>query len=93
MRRIVSAESALNTTISTWPGRPCRSAANRAFSGLATALGLAPSTVSEHLAGLLAAGVVHRRRAGRRVLYGLEPAGTALVRLLGEDSARTEFVS
>ncbi len=61
--------------------------------GLATALGLAPSTVSEHLAGLLAAGVVHRRRAGRRVLYGLEPAGLALVKLLGEDSARTEFVS
>ncbi|MBL7256069.1 ArsR/SmtB family transcription factor [Paractinoplanes lichenicola] len=61
--------------------------------GLATALGLAPSTISEHLAGLLAAGVVHRRRAGRRVLYGLEPAGTALVTLLGEDSARTEFVS
>nr|WP_221376584.1 ArsR family transcriptional regulator [Actinoplanes polyasparticus] len=61
--------------------------------GLSTALGLAPSTVSEHLAGLLAAGVVHRRRVGRRVLYGLEPAGTALVTLLGEDSARTEFVS
>ncbi|MCO8277189.1 winged helix-turn-helix domain-containing protein [Actinoplanes sp. TRM 88003] len=61
--------------------------------GLSTALGLAPSTVSEHLAGLLAAGVVHRRRAGRRVLYGLEPAGTALVTLIGEDSARTEFVS
>ncbi|MBU2669710.1 winged helix-turn-helix domain-containing protein [Actinoplanes bogorensis] len=61
--------------------------------GLATTLGLAPSTISEHLGGLLAAGVVHRRRAGRRVLYGLEPAGTALVTLLGEDSARTEFVS
>jgi DNA-binding transcriptional ArsR family regulator len=60
--------------------------------GLATALGLAPSTVSEHLSGLQAAGVVHRRRAGRRVLYGLEPAGIALVNLLG-DSARTEFVS
>ncbi|WP_250009090.1 helix-turn-helix domain-containing protein [Actinoplanes sp. M2I2] len=60
---------------------------------LSTALGLAPSTISEHLAGLLAAGVVHRRRAGRRVLYQLEPAGTALVTLLGEDSARTEFVS
>lgn len=50
--------------------------------GLATMLGLAPSTVSEHLAGLQAAGVVHRRRAGRRVLYGLEPAGTALINLL-----------
>jgi DNA-binding transcriptional ArsR family regulator len=61
--------------------------------GLATALGLAPSTVSEHLAGLQAAGVVHRRRAGRRVLYGLEPAGTALVSLLADDSGRAEFVS
>ncbi|GIF26479.1 DNA-binding transcriptional ArsR family regulator [Actinoplanes tereljensis] len=61
--------------------------------GLATALGLAPSTVSEHLAGLQAAGVVHRRRAGRRVLYGLEPAGIALVNLLGGDSAGAEFVS
>ncbi|WP_433301853.1 ArsR/SmtB family transcription factor [Actinoplanes sp. CA-030573] len=60
---------------------------------LATALGLAPSTVSEHLTSLLAAGVIHRRRAGRRVLYGLEPAGTALVGLLGDDSAATEFVS
>ncbi|HEX5203559.1 ArsR/SmtB family transcription factor [Paractinoplanes rhizophilus] len=61
--------------------------------GLAAALGLAPSTISEHLTGLQAAGVVHRRRAGRRVLYGLEPAGTALVTLLGDDSAATEFVS
>jgi DNA-binding transcriptional ArsR family regulator len=61
--------------------------------GLATALGSAPSTISEHLSGLLAAGVVHRRRAGRRVLYGLEPAGLALVTLLGEDSGRTESVS
>jgi DNA-binding transcriptional ArsR family regulator len=60
---------------------------------LATALGLAPSTVSEHLSGLQAAGVVHRRRAGRRVLYGLEPAGLALVNLLADDSGRTEFVS
>ncbi len=62
-------------------------------SALSAALGLAPSTVSEHLSALLAAGVVHRRRAGRRVLYGLEPAGTALVGLIGGDSARTEFVS
>lgn len=61
--------------------------------GLAATLGLAPSTISEHLTGLQAAGVVHRRRAGRRVLYGLEPAGTALVALLGDDSAATEFVS
>ncbi|MGW5669954.1 ArsR family transcriptional regulator [Micromonospora sp. NPDC003776] len=50
--------------------------------GLAGALGLAPSTVSEHLAALVAAGVVHRRRHGRRVLYGLEPSGAALLGLL-----------
>ncbi|GLW35470.1 helix-turn-helix domain-containing protein [Actinoplanes regularis] len=62
-------------------------------SSLATALGLAPSTISEHLSALLAAGVVHRRRVGRRVLYGLEPAGTALISLIGRDSGRTEFVS
>ncbi|MFE9692854.1 ArsR family transcriptional regulator [Micromonospora sp. NPDC005806] len=55
--------------------------------GLAATLGLAPSTVSEHLAALLAAGVVHRRRVGRRVLYGLEPAGLALVTLIGTDQA------
>jgi DNA-binding transcriptional ArsR family regulator len=54
--------------------------------GLATELGLAPSTVSEHLGALTAAGVVHRRRAGRRVLYGLEPAGVALVTLLGSEA-------
>ncbi|MEU8263574.1 ArsR family transcriptional regulator [Micromonospora sp. NPDC048999] len=55
--------------------------------GLAATLGLAPSTVSEHLAALCAAGVVHRRRVGRRVLYGLEPAGLALVTLIGADPA------
>jgi DNA-binding transcriptional ArsR family regulator len=53
--------------------------------GLATTLGVAPSTVSEHLNILQAAGVVHRRRAGRRVLYGLQPAGTALVTLLTDE--------
>jgi DNA-binding transcriptional ArsR family regulator len=55
--------------------------------GLAATLGLAPSTVSEHLAALVAAGVVNRRRAGRRVLYALEPAGVALVTLIGTDPA------
>ena len=55
--------------------------------GLSRDLGLAPSTVSEHLTALTAAGVVNRRRAGRRVLYGLEPAGVALVTLLGEPAA------
>ncbi|MGC4874649.1 ArsR family transcriptional regulator [Micromonospora sp. DT43] len=52
--------------------------------GLAATLGLAPSTVSEQLSALLTAGVVHRRRVGRRVLYGLEPAGVALVQLVGD---------
>lgn len=51
-------------------------------SGLAAGLGLAPSTVSEQLAALQTAGVVARRRSGRHVLYGLEPAGVALVSLL-----------
>jgi DNA-binding transcriptional ArsR family regulator len=53
--------------------------------GLATDLGLARSSVSEHLAGLHAAGIVHRHRVGRRVFYGLEPAGVSLVSLLGPD--------
>lgn len=48
---------------------------------LAAELGLAPSTVSEQLAALVAAGVVHRRRSGRSVLYGLEPAGEVLLAL------------
>ncbi|GAB1690027.1 ArsR/SmtB family transcription factor [Krasilnikovia sp. M28-CT-15] len=55
--------------------------------GLAAALGLAPSTVSEHLSALQAAGVVQRRRAGRRVLYGLEPTGRALLNLLDSDTS------
>jgi DNA-binding transcriptional ArsR family regulator len=50
--------------------------------GLAVQLGLAASTVSEHLTGLHAAGVVYRSRVGRRVLYGLEPAGVTLLNLL-----------
>jgi DNA-binding transcriptional ArsR family regulator len=58
--------------------------------GLAATLGLAPSTVSEHLAALTAAGVVNRRRAGRRVLYSLEPAGTALLHLLADDPSRRQ---
>jgi DNA-binding transcriptional ArsR family regulator len=53
--------------------------------GLAATLALAPSTVSEHLSVLVSAGVVNRRRVGRRVLYGLEPAGLALVTLIGAD--------
>lgn len=62
--------------------------------GLAASLGLAPSTVSEHLSVLVQAGVAYRRRAGRRVLYGLEPAGLAMVSLIGsQHSAQPEFIS
>ena len=50
-------------------------------SALAVRLGLAASTVSEQLTALVAAGVVQRRRSGRSVLYGLEPAGEVLLAL------------
>ncbi|MFD3665665.1 helix-turn-helix domain-containing protein [Streptomyces sp. NPDC058659] len=49
-------------------------------SDLAAALGLAPSTVSQHLTALVAAGVVRRRRAGVRVLYELDRPGVVLLR-------------
>ncbi|WP_328944240.1 helix-turn-helix domain-containing protein [Streptomyces sp. NBC_00250] len=57
-------------------------AAPTTTSDLATTLGLAPSTVSEHLTLLVAAGVVRRRRAGVRVLYELDGSGVALLRHL-----------
>ncbi|HEX5114223.1 MAG TPA: winged helix-turn-helix domain-containing protein [Pseudonocardiaceae bacterium] len=46
---------------------------------VARAVGLAPSTVSQHLSALSAAGVVRRRRAGYRVLYELDHAGLVLL--------------
>jgi DNA-binding transcriptional ArsR family regulator len=52
---------------------------------LADAVGLATSTVSEHLAALLSAGLVTRRRAGARVLYGLDRSGSALLAYLDND--------
>ncbi|MFI9746994.1 helix-turn-helix domain-containing protein [Streptomyces sp. NPDC052494] len=55
-------------------------------SDLAATLGLAPSTVSQHLTALVAAGVVRRRRAGVRVLYELDRPGVVLLRHL--DHAR-----
>ncbi|MBK3568487.1 helix-turn-helix transcriptional regulator [Streptomyces sp. MBT62] len=51
-------------------------------SALAATLGLAPSTVSEHLTSLVAAGLVQRRRAGMRVLYELDGSGAALLEYL-----------
>jgi DNA-binding transcriptional ArsR family regulator len=41
---------------------------------------LAPSTVSQHLSALAAAGVVRRRRSGCRVLYELDRGGFALLK-------------
>lgn len=58
---------------------------------LALRLGVSPSTVSEHLAVLLRAGVVARRRAGRLVLYTLTPRGDRLVELLAADEAAAEI--
>lgn len=53
--------------------------------GLAAELGLARSSVSEHLSGLHTAGIVHRHRVGKRVFYGLEPTGITLVNMFGPD--------
>jgi DNA-binding transcriptional ArsR family regulator len=58
-------------------------------SSLAAALGLPASTVSEQLTALHAAGVLHRRRAGRRVFYGLEPAGHTLLSMFDVDPGRS----
>ncbi len=46
---------------------------------VASAVGLAPSTVSQHLSALSSAGVVRRTRAGYRVLYELDHVGVALL--------------
>lgn len=50
-------------------------------STLAARLALAPSTVSEQLAALVASGVARRTRSGRQVFYELEPAGEVLLAL------------
>ncbi|GAA3394047.1 helix-turn-helix domain-containing protein [Streptomyces roseoviridis] len=50
--------------------------------GLADRLGLAPSTVSEHLSLLAGAGVVTRHRVGRSVYYQLTDTGRSLLALL-----------
>lgn len=52
--------------------------------GVANSLGLAPSTVSQHLAGLTSAGLVRRHRVGARVLYELEDFGVVLLGELGD---------
>ncbi|WP_306205886.1 ArsR/SmtB family transcription factor [Actinoplanes sp. RD1] len=57
--------------------------------GLAAALGVSASTVSEQLTALLATGAVTRTRSGRRVLYTRSPAGATLAALF-DDSAPAE---
>lgn len=53
---------------------------------IARALDLKPQTLSFHLAQLAGAGLVSRRRAGRRRIYALRPETTrALFAFLGED--------
>lgn len=47
--------------------------------GLASTIGLAPSTVSQHLAVLCSAGLVRRLRVGSRVLYELDESGVVLL--------------
>jgi DNA-binding transcriptional ArsR family regulator len=46
---------------------------------VARAVGLAPSTVSQHLSALHLAGVVRKRRSGSRVLYELDHGGFILL--------------
>ncbi|MCA2218287.1 ArsR/SmtB family transcription factor [Jidongwangia harbinensis] len=75
------------------PGRAAvlRSLARPATTtGLAVALGLSPSTVSEQLGSLTETGAVQRSRTGRHVLYDLTPAGAALVALFADDSDPAE---
>lgn len=52
--------------------------------GVANSLGLAPSTVSQHLAALNSAGLVRRHRVGSRVLYELDEFGVVLLSELGD---------
>ncbi|MGA5699814.1 ArsR/SmtB family transcription factor [Peterkaempfera bronchialis] len=50
---------------------------------LAASLGVAKSTVSQHLSVLSEAGIVWKQRLGGRVLYQLDSAGLGLLRQLG----------
>jgi DNA-binding transcriptional ArsR family regulator len=51
---------------------------------LAGSIGLAPSTVSQHLAVLSSAGLVRRHRVGPRVLYELAESGIVLLTELSD---------
>ncbi|MEV7504081.1 winged helix-turn-helix domain-containing protein [Streptomyces sp. NPDC093018] len=58
--------------------------APRTTTALAHSLGLAKSTVSQHLGVLTEAGVVWRRRLGGQVFYQLDRSGFALLEQLGD---------
>lgn len=49
--------------------------------------GRAENLVSHHLRALRAAGLVTSRRDGKMVLYAITPAGTDLLRALGQEAA------
>ncbi|MFI6893425.1 ArsR/SmtB family transcription factor [Streptomyces sp. NPDC050256] len=53
---------------------------------LAAALGLAKSTVSQHLTVLTDSGIAWKQRVGGRVFYELDDAGRALLKQLGQRS-------
>jgi len=50
---------------------------------VAASLGMAKSTVSQHLTVLSASGLVWKQRLGGRVLYQLDRGGVALLERLG----------
>ena len=62
----------------------------RTTADIATRLGLAPSTVSHHLALLTEADLIDRRRVGRRVYYELNGTGHSLTRLLAHSGKRAK---
>lgn len=57
-------------------------------SGLAAALGLAPSTVSQHLSALVSGDALQRRRVGATVLYELTSSGCNLLRHFDDELCR-----
>lgn len=53
------------------------------MSGLAARVGLSPATLTHQITALVADGLVHRRREGRRTLVRRTARGTALLDLYG----------
>jgi DNA-binding transcriptional ArsR family regulator len=59
----------------------CVLAEPRTTLAVAAAVGVAPSTASEHLTALARTGLLDRRRRGREVYYALNDRGCALMAL------------